>query len=373
MNILFLEPFFHGSNKAFLEGLCQHSRHNIFPLTVTLHSSLWKSFGLSITLAQRMKSIPETFDLVVASNQTNLTGFLSLTSPRFAATPVVLYMHDNLFTEPLPPGRERNLSNAYISYLSALAADAVVFNSYFHKDAFFETVPAYFREFPEYQPQTSLPDLLKRSTVIHPGLNLKPHDQFRNARKSNKVPVILWNQRWDYEKDPAAFFRIMNRLDDAGFAFELILAGDNRGERPPEFEKAMQRYGNRIRHIGFVDDFQSYSKLLHTADYVVSTSRHEFFPGSILEAIYCGCHPFLPDSLTYPELVGGGLRRPLLHAQVMYRSEDELFEHIRAVLRGEKRGLPLPSLEKISRPFDWSRQIHKFDDFFEEVVATPLS
>jgi glycosyltransferase involved in cell wall biosynthesis len=106
---------------------------------------------------------------------------------------------------------------------------------------------------------------------------------------------------------------------------------------------------------------------------VVSTSRHEFFPGSILEAIYCGCHPFLPDRLTYPELVAEGLRRPLLHAPVMYRSEDELFEHIRCVLRGDKRGLPLQALEKISKPFDWSRQIHKFDDFFEEVVEAPLS
>jgi glycosyltransferase involved in cell wall biosynthesis len=367
MNILFLEPFYHGSNKAFLEGFRQHSRHQVYPLTVTLHSTLWKSFGLSITLAQRLQAIQEEFDLVVASSQTNLSALVALTNPRFAHTPLVLYMHENLFSEPLPPGKERNLANAYMSYLSALSADSVLFNSHFHLETFFETIPAYFREFPEYQPQGSLQELRKRSEVLHPGLSLRAHDSIPDNRMNNTVPVILWNQRWDYEKDPAKFFRIMNRLDDAGFQFELILAGDNRGERPPEFEKALVRYGNRIRHIGFVDDFQSYSKLLHTADYVVSTARHEFFPGSILEAMYCGCHPFLPFDLTYPELIPEGLRRPLLHAQVLYNNEDELFDHIRAVLRGDKKGLPKQSLQNVCRAFDWNRQIHRFDALLDEI------
>lgn len=369
MNILFLEPFYYGSNKSFLEGLRTHSTHSIFPLTVIPAEKDWKSVGLSQTLARRTSSIPDQFDLIIASSQTNLTGFLALTRARFARTPTIVYMHENRFTEPLKEGKERNQATVYASYLSLLAADRVVFNSEHHRNQFFEVLPAFFPLFPELQADIAMSELQNKSSVIHPGLSLTRHDSVSDNRTSNRVPVIMWNQRWDYEKDPAKFFRMMNRLDDAGFRFELILAGDKRETPPPEFERAMQRYGQRVLHIGFVEDFQSYSKLLHTADFVVSTARHEFFPGSILEAVYCGCHPFLPYDLTYPELLPPGMKKPLLHAQVFYSNEDELFEHIRTVLRGEKRALPKSTLVNAVRSFDWSKQIAKFDRFFEATVS----
>jgi len=35
----------------------------------------------------------------------------------------------------------------------------------------------------------------------------------------------------------------------------------------------------------------------------VSTAIHDFFGASIAEAIYCGCHPILPNRLNYPTFV----------------------------------------------------------------------
>ena len=114
----------------------------------------------------------------------------------------------------------------------------------------------------------------------------------------------------------------MNRLDDIGMSFRLILAGEHFEVQPKEFERAFERYANRILHYGYAEDFAEYSKLLHRSDLVVSTSIHEFFGISILEAIHCGCHPLLPNRLSYPELIPESLPRPLLHAPILFHRQD---------------------------------------------------
>ena len=58
-----------------------------------------------------------------------------------AGVPVVLYLHENQLTYPLPEGVERDYTYAYINYLSALTADRVVFNSQHHYAEFMEALP----------------------------------------------------------------------------------------------------------------------------------------------------------------------------------------------------------------------------------------
>lgn len=48
---------------------------------------------------------------------------------------------------------------------------------------------------------------------------------------------------------------------------------------------------------------------------MVSTARHDFFGVAVVEAVYAGARPFLPDRLSYPELVP---------ADLLYRDVDHL-------------------------------------------------
>jgi glycosyltransferase involved in cell wall biosynthesis len=180
--------------------------------------------------------------------------------------------------------------------------------------------------------------------------------------------VVLWNQRWEYDKNPKGFFRIMNRLDDAGHSFRLLLAGKHFHEQPDEFEEAFERYAERILHYGYAEDFAEYSRLLHRADVVVSTAVHEFFGVAVMEAIYCGCHPLLPNGLSYPELIPETHHTPLLHAPVLYDDEQHLFDILSRVLEHEDRPLPPETLRKIPQRLDWSRHVEAYDALLEEAA-----
>ncbi len=380
MRVLALEPWYGGSHRHFLDGLARHSAHEFRLATMAARYWKWRMQGAAVTMAHKAReAVAEGFvpDVLFATSMLNLPAFLALTrdlpasgTRSFADTPVVLYFHENQLTYPLREGEERDFTYAYVNYLSALAADRVAFNSAFHHDEFFGALPALLRRFPDYTHLRTAQRLRSRSLVLHLGLDLDALD--RHAPPNAKLPgppVILWNQRWEHDKHPEAFFRAMNRLDDAGCAFRLILAGERFEVQPPAFERAFERYAERILHYGYADDLAEYAKLLHRADLVVSTSRHEFFGVALMEAIHCGCHPLLPNRLTYPELIPERLHRPLLHAPVLYEDEDDLFAGLRRILEGEEQPLPEAVLREIPERFAWPVQAPRFDALFEEVAA----
>jgi glycosyltransferase involved in cell wall biosynthesis len=378
MNVLALEPWYGGSHQRFLDGLVEHSAHDIQPVTMPGRFWRWRMEGGGVTLAKKVRSvIDEGFkpDLVFATDMVNVPAVLSLARSRLQDVPVLLYFHENQLTYPLPPDRERERAYAITNYLSALAADRVVFNSQFHFDEFIDALPQLLRDFPDFTNMHTVRDLREKSTVLHLGMDLAAHDAHEGARTTRSLhstapPVVLWNQRWEYDKNPSAFFRVMNRLDDAGVPFQLILAGRHFEEQPEEFEQAFERYAERILHYGYAEDFAEYSRLLHRADIVVSTARHEFFGVAVQEAIYCGCHPVLPNRLSYPELIPETHHEPLLHAPILYEDDDELFETLRRILEGDERPLPPDTLRKMPASLDWDTHIDRYDALMEEVAQS---
>ncbi|MCS7081610.1 MAG: glycosyltransferase [Bacteroidetes bacterium] len=369
MRVLALDPYHGGSYRAFLEGLIAHSRHEWAVLSLSDRFPEWRLQGGAVTLARKAQGLEGPFDVVFATDMLNLPLWLALIRDRWGSLPVALYMRKNPLTVPLEPGQERKLELAYIVYSSVLVADAVWFNSQYHLREFIAALPELLGRFPDSNHLGELPEIARKSRVVYPGMVLRRHDAFPDLRHRNDAPVILWNQRWGYDKNPEAFWRIINRLFEAGLKFRLILSGQHFEHRPEGFEIVWRRYGDRILHYGYVEDFAEYSRLLHRADVVLSTARHEFFGTAIWEAVYCGAHPVLPNRLTYPEILPERLHRPLLHAPALYESEEEAFEILRALLRGEERPLPKATLQEALGGFDWSERAQEFDRLLESLAT----
>ncbi len=369
MKVLALEPWYGGSHRNFADGLIQNSRHEYELVTMASRFWKWRLQGGAQTLARKSRQlIANGFrpDVILASSMVNLPAFLALTRKDIGHVPVVYYLHENQLTYPLPTEEKRDLSYAYINYLSCLAADQVVFNTEFHYKEFIHALPGLLRVFPDYTHLHTVSEIRAKSRVMHLGMDLQAHARYTSTGDTqDDPPIVLWNQRWEYDKNPEAFFRLMNRLDDAGCRFRLILAGKRFEEQPSEFDIAFERYAERILHYGYAEDFEEYSRLLHRADIVVSTAVHEFFGIAMMEAIYCGCHPLLPNRLSYPELIPENLHQPLLHAPILYDTEEELFTILKEMLTGEEHPLPARTLRGIVAHLDWSVHVAQYDALIE--------
>ncbi len=372
MRVLALEPWYGGSHRNFVNGLIQNSRHEYQLVTMASRFWKWRLQGGAQTLARKTRQlIKDGFqpDVVLASSMVNLPAFLALVRKEIGSVPVIYYLHENQLTYPLPSEQKRDLSYAYINYLSCLAADQVVFNSDFHYNEFIRALPGLLRVFPDYTHLHTVSEIRAKSQVMHLGMDLQAHARYASSEAtSNGSSIVLWNQRWEYDKNPEAFFRIMNRLDDSRCQFRLILAGKRFEEQPSEFDVAFERYAERILHYGYAEDFEEYSRLLHRADIVVSTAIHEFFGIAMMEAIYCGCHPLLPNRLSYPELIPKNLHKPLLHAPILYETEEEVFSILKGMLTGEEHSLPTKTLRAVVERLDWSVHVEQYDDLIESCI-----
>ena len=70
---------------------------------------------------------------------------------------------------------------------------------------------------------------------------------------------------------------------------------------PEIFVQARKKLREHILHWGYVDNQQVYYRWLGQGDIVISTSRQDFYGISVLEAVYAGCWPLLPNRLAFPE------------------------------------------------------------------------
>lgn len=371
MNILVVEPWYSGSHRHFLDGLRHHSSHTYTFCTLPGRYWRWRMDAAAVSLAEQARTALERHgmpDVILASSLLDLPTFLGLIRPALANTPVVLYFHENQLTYPRPDDAPAPRTYALMNYRSALAADACWFNSSFHRSSFLNALPPFLQRFPEASPTPRLDTIAQKSAVHHLGINLKRFGPL-SARPANSPPVLLWNQRWAFDKNPEGLLHLVTALDGRGLDFHLIITG-RAAQQPPEAIEALRtRFADRLLHIGFVEDADVYAELLHRADIVLSTAHHEFFGIAVMEAIHCGCHPVLPNRLSYPELIPNRLHQPLLHAPTLYDTSTDAIDLCAALLQGDARPLPLGTLRTISTPYDWTNRHASLDAAFEDVVC----
>jgi glycosyltransferase involved in cell wall biosynthesis len=314
LKILLVEPYFTGSHAAWAEGYAAHSRHEVKVLSLKGQFWKWRMHGGAVTLAKKYKCLDISPDLILVSDMLDLTTFLALTRSQTARVPTAIYFHENQISYPWPDTdrdilQKRDKHYGFINYTSALAADLVLFNSGFHREAFLEGLPRLLKHFPDFRNLENVKKIADKSRILHLGMDLAKFDKYRpqkeiiKPRKMPETPLLLWNHRWEYDKNPAGFFQVLCALAERGREFRVALLGENFSQKPEEFARAREGLGSRIVQWGYVKSFADYAAWLFQADILPVTSQQDFFGMSVVEAVYCGCYPLLPYRLAYPEIL----------------------------------------------------------------------
>jgi glycosyltransferase involved in cell wall biosynthesis len=370
-----LEPYFGGSHKCFLQGLSRGSAYDFKLFTLPGRHWKWRMHGGALSLAEqadrevRSEAVPGSDvtkpDVLFVSDMLDLPVFLAAVDRQVASTPAIAYFHENQLTYPLPLGVDRDLGYGFKNITTAVAARTVLFNSEYHCREFLEACWALLDAMPDEVPHRYLEEIEAKSRVLPLGCDLRRFDRYRDMGRTQAAegrwgdpqagPLILWNQRWEYDKAPGALFSALSELKARGTRFRLAMAGPNQGTPTAEFLRARQELDEEIVQWGRVDQAGDYACLLWASDVVVSTALHEFFGVAVVEAAYCGCRPVLPRRLSYPEIVP-----PEAHEEVLY-GEGELVTALAGALARPRAWSEDWQRTWVAR-FDWASVGPRYDE-----------
>ena len=363
MRIAVVEPYLDGSHAAWANGYAASSRHDVEVLGLAGRHWKWRMHGAHVALAARLTASIEArgpFEALLVSSMANLAALLGLTRRAVCDAAVALYVHENQLTFPRSPHDEEDLTYPMINWTSMLAADAVVFNSAFHRDDWFGALPGMLRRFPDHR-HIDLIDTVRARTCVAPvGIDLaaiRAHPRRRRGR-----PLLLWNQRWEHDQAPDDFVAALIELDRLDVDFDVAVAGD-RAEATSEALVELRRLlPGRIVHDGRAE-IDDYHRLLRSADVVVSTAHQEFFGVAITEAVAAGAFPVLPERVVYPERIP---RR--WHARCLFHDHEGLVDRLRWALEHRPAADAIAAeLATTMALFDWGVVAAGYDRLVDEL------
>ncbi len=311
-----------------------------------------------VSKIREMRKEERFFDLVLMSTFIDVAVFRALVAqvPGWnGKTRFYTYFHENQFVYPGILPEETNQQFAAINFTTALTSDYLAFNSVFNQKTFLNGCRSYIRKSSDMQLSHLVDGIEQKSRVLYPGIDFEPLDRLQRSPENHAPPLIIWNHRWEHDKNPEEFFQVLFRLKDDGIPFRLAVLGKSFKKRPAVFEEAGKRLSGTIMHFGFVKDKEDYYQILKQGHFVISTAHHEFFGISILEAVRAGCCAVVPNRLSYPELFEEQFlyKQGSLH-QVM---SDYLLSHGRP---GSVMG------EAMTEHYSWSVMARKYSQWFED-------
>ncbi len=383
-SIVFLESFYGGSHREFCDCFVRHSRHKVDVLTLPDEHWGWRMRWAARYFAQQLLT-RTPYQLILATDLINLSDLRAVLSHHGYHVPILLYMHENQLSYPRSDGKEPPLEHVLTDIKNVLAADRTLFNSAFHRDAFLNAADSVLRGFPGFDTSSESTLLRENSTVMYPGVE---HSHGTNttdsaapgpaAETTAEGPVIVWNHRWEPDKQPEVFRRVIGKLDEQGMEFGLILLGHHPpeaqsaelGTHNREFEALCSRFSRRIIHSGYAHDRAEYFHLLTRGDIVISTAIQENFGLSMLQAIDAGCWPLAPNRLAYPEVLPAEA-----HAHCLYNDTADLIRKIERLWEARRSSAPghvgetlRHTLLKRAAEFHWERRIGQYDRLIETVA-----
>ena len=232
-------------------------------------------------------------DLILATSMVDLATLKGL-HPQLARVPTWYYFHENQFAYPLSKRQVRTIEPRIVQLYGALTADRLLFNSCFNRDRFIAGIDDLLALMPDGIPDGVRQRLEPRCHVLPVPVSPIAPAQVRDHR------LIVWNHRWEYDKNPELFADAMLGLAEQGIDFRLALLGKRPRVVPEAMARLREALSNRIVADGRLDE-DEYRALLGRSGIAISTAIHEFQGISMLEAASAGARPLVPDALCYPE------------------------------------------------------------------------
>lgn len=316
-----LNPYAAGSHALWEDGLLQHlpdaaalagDSLEVRSWSLPGRHWKWRMHQAGMTLAERMVAdvgegwVPDAF---LVTDMMDVGQFRAALPARLRSIPVVLYFHENQLTfpdHPERPPKEWDRHYAFMNLSSALLADAVWFNSEYHRRVFLEAVPGFVKGLPSPRPVLPADRVRAKSEVVPIGIR---KDAFEAAAEEIDAfgegdPVVVWNHRWEYDKGPEAFLEILLQARERGAPFRLAVMGQSFEAVPDAFGKMKVEFEEEMVQWGAVDSRVEYIRKLASCDVALVTAHHDFFGISVLECAAVGLDLVAPNALAYPEHFG---------------------------------------------------------------------
>jgi glycosyltransferase involved in cell wall biosynthesis len=365
LRILLVSAYHTGSHAQWAEGYAAASRHQVRIVSHEGQFWKWRLSGAAPTLADDIRrALREAGppDIVLATSMVDVAGLLGLLRRELDA-PLAVYMHENQITYPLIGRTRQEHRLGLVTWMSLVAADAVAFNSAFHRDALLSALPGFLRAFPDRSHVHLVDGVADKSVVMPVGVDLRRLEAI--PRRVSEPPLILWNHRWDPDKDPGGFLGMVHDLAQSGAEFRLALAGERFANQAQEFGDLMDGLSDHVvvdAHL----PAERYDSLVRGADLVVSTARQEYFGVSVVEAMHAGAFPILPDRLVYPERVPCRMRD-----RCLYRGRDHGVALMRAALDDiDSTRRDATALRPVTERFDWTVMAPRYDEWLGSITGS---
>jgi len=362
MKILYIEPYYGGSHKQWVDSYQEYSSHDIDIISLKGSKWKWRMHGGAISLAIKYNNLEKRYDLILCSDFLNLPVFLSICKKSIKNIPIIMYFHENQASYPWSPDDQdislkRDFHYYYINQTSSLASDWNLFNSQYHLVSYIDGLRKYLNKMPDNKNLETLDIIKNKSSVLYLGCDLKKYSK-KNKKNLNPKPIILWNHRWEFDKNPNLFFKTLIKLKDEGVAYSLVILGEEFANSPEIFNQAKKALSENIIHMGYCKSYEDYKNWLWKSDILPVTSIQDFFGISIIEAVYCDTYPILPDRLAYTELFN--IKK---NPEIFYKNDLELYNKLKLAIENHTN---LSSYASIVEKFDWLYMSNQYDDLFEK-------
>eukprot|EP00079_Xenopus_tropicalis_P030053 XP_012825783.1 PREDICTED: glycosyltransferase-like domain-containing protein 1 isoform X2 [Xenopus tropicalis] len=336
MSVLLIEAFYGGSHKQLMD-LINEEIEGCVLYTLTAKKWHWRARTAALYFMQAI--LPDDkYRVLFTSSVLNLAE-LAVLRPDLGKLKKILYFHENQLIYPVQKTQERDFQYGYNQILSWFLpehkrvshtlADNMSSMDISHCPKTSLQAENMSVEFSHDQIQSSIGESSaeqERATISEKNICASGDPVILNASNTlagdirQKKPLhIVWPHRWEHDKDPETFFKVLLKLKEKELTFHVSVLGETFTDVPDIFSEARITLGSSVLHWGYLASKDDYLQALCMADVVVSTAKHEFFGVAMLEAVHCGCYPLCPKSLVYPEI---------FPAVYLYSSPEQLYRKL---------------------------------------------